>query len=98
MATRIWARGTNTTYSYNYAGDLSKIDYSDSTPYVTNTYDRRGRKATVICDGITTTDTYNDANQLLSEGYSGGLLAGFTVTSPTFARNGGFQIFWGASL
>src|SRR4029077_18319225 len=26
---RLWARGTNTTYSYNNAGDLSGIAYND---------------------------------------------------------------------
>ncbi len=47
LATRTWARGTNTTYAYNSAGDLSSVSYSDSTPGVTYTYDRRGRQATV---------------------------------------------------
>ncbi|NLH73941.1 MAG: hypothetical protein GX456_12875 [Verrucomicrobia bacterium] len=30
LATRVWKRGVTTTYSYNTAGDLQTIDYSDS--------------------------------------------------------------------
>ena len=49
LATRIWSRqdGTNalaTTYAYNDAGDITGIDYSDSTPDVTFTHDRLGRQ------------------------------------------------------
>lgn len=52
LASRTWARvnGTNslvTTYSYSTnSGDLSAIDYSDSTPDVSFTYDRLGRQKT----------------------------------------------------
>jgi len=31
LKTRVWARGISTTYTYNNAGDLSAIIYSDST-------------------------------------------------------------------
>ncbi|NLH72829.1 MAG: RHS repeat protein, partial [Verrucomicrobia bacterium] len=79
LATRVWKRGVTTTYSYNNAGDLQTIDYSDSTPDVSYTYDRRGRRLTAICNGITTTLTYNDANQPLTESYSGGTLAGLSM-------------------
>ncbi|MDD5679451.1 MAG: hypothetical protein PHW60_15895 [Kiritimatiellae bacterium] len=51
LATRVWSRnsGTNslvTTYSYSANGDLTAIDYSDSTPAVSFTYDRLGRQKT----------------------------------------------------
>ena len=51
LASRTWSRtnGTNallTTYSYNDAGDLTEIDYSDATPDVSFTYDRLGRQKT----------------------------------------------------
>jgi len=81
LATRLWARGTNTTYAYNNAGDLSSVTYNDSTPGVTYTYDRRGRPATTIRNSITTTFTYNDASQLLTEAYTGGTLNGLTITN-----------------
>ena len=32
LATRAWVRGVTTTYGYNSAGDVSTINYSDSTP------------------------------------------------------------------
>lgn len=48
MATRTWARGIVTTYSYDSAtGDLLSQTYSDSTPAVTHTYDRAGRVVSV---------------------------------------------------
>ena len=34
-----------TTYTYNLAGDMKHLDYSDSTPDVTLGYDSRGRVA-----------------------------------------------------
>jgi len=40
LKTRTWERGTVTTYGYNAAGDLTSIDYSDSTPDVAHTYYR----------------------------------------------------------
>ena len=73
------ARNGATTYTYNNAGDLQTIDYSDTTPDVSYTYDRRGRRLTAVCNGITTTWTYNDANQPLTESYSGGTLAGLSM-------------------
>ncbi|NLH71562.1 MAG: RHS repeat-associated core domain-containing protein [Verrucomicrobia bacterium] len=79
LATRVWKRGVTTTYSYNTAGDLQTIDYSDNTPDISYTYDRRGRRTTAVCNGITTTWTYNDANQPLTESYSGGTLASLSM-------------------
>jgi RHS repeat-associated protein len=81
LASRIWARGTNATYSYNTAGDLATVIYSDTTPGITNTYDRLGRKTSVVCGGTTTTFVYNWANDVLSESYSGGILNGVIVTN-----------------
>jgi hypothetical protein len=58
LATRTWARQTPlpgggggglpliTTYSYNPAGDLTGIDYSDGTPDVAFNLDRLGRQKT----------------------------------------------------
>ncbi|MEI6972892.1 MAG: RHS repeat-associated core domain-containing protein, partial [bacterium] len=48
LATRTWARGVTTTYSYtNTTGELIGIDYSDATPDVAFAYDRLGRHAGV---------------------------------------------------
>ncbi len=82
LLTRLWARGTNTTYSYDNAGSLSTVTYNDgSTPSLGYGYDRRGRQ-TAITNGATVCNlAYNDQNQVLSESYSGGPLNGLTVTN-----------------
>jgi RHS repeat-associated protein len=87
LATRNWVRLAGgqplaTTYAYDPAGSLTNVSYSDGiTPAVANTYDRLGRLSTVAYNGITDTLTYNLANQLLSESYSGGILNGLSVTN-----------------
>ena len=82
LLTRTWARGTNTTYSYNTAGDLATVSYNDGiTPSVTYTYDRLGRKSSVVCGAMTTSFVYDLANDVLSESYTGGILNGLTVTN-----------------
>ena len=75
MASRVWARGVTSTYTYNDAGDLSTVSYSDGTPTVTNAFNRQGRLAVVGVGTNKTELAYNDAGQLLSESHSGGLLS-----------------------
>ena len=48
---------------------------------MTYTFDRLGRQKTIIQASTTTTFTYNDASQLLTESYSGGTLNGLSVTN-----------------
>lgn len=66
-------------------GDLLKITYSTNdtvaTPSVTYDYDRLGRRSQVVFNGTTTTLTYNNAGQPLTEAHSGGTLGGFSVTA-----------------
>jgi RHS repeat-associated protein len=82
LASRLWARGTNTAYSYDNAGGLATVIYNDgSTPGVTNGYDRRGRLTTVSNGPTVCNLTYNDQNQALGESYSGGPLNGLTVSN-----------------
>ncbi|MEO7697896.1 MAG: RHS repeat-associated core domain-containing protein [Opitutus sp.] len=47
VATRTYARGVVTSYEYSLTGEQTKISYSDSTPTVIYTYDRRGGISTV---------------------------------------------------
>ncbi len=62
LSTRTWMRGVSTTYGYGAAGDLVTVNYSDSTPDVTNGYDRRGRAITIDEGGsVTTTRGYKDS-------------------------------------
>ncbi len=49
LESRTWARGVTTTYTYDIAGELSGVAYSDSTPALSYGYDRLGRLATVRC-------------------------------------------------
>jgi len=81
LASRSWVRGVATTYGYDAAGGLTNILYSDTTPSVTNNYDRLGRLSSVVCNGMTDTMTYNLANELLAETFSGGTLNGLAVTN-----------------
>jgi YD repeat-containing protein len=81
LASRTWARGITTTYGYNIAGDLATVVYSDTTPDVTNTYDRLGHPIQISGTNSTESLAYNLANELLSESYSGGLLNGLSVTN-----------------
>jgi RHS repeat-associated protein len=83
---RAWARMVGgqplvTTYKYDNAGGLTNVIYSDSTPGVTNVYDRLGRLSRASWTNITDTLTYNLANELLSESFSGGILNGLSVTN-----------------
>jgi RHS repeat-associated protein len=61
LATRLWARGITTTYVYApFSGELTHIDYSDGTPDIAYTYDRRGNIVSVADASGTrefTTDT-----------------------------------------
>jgi RHS repeat-associated protein len=57
------------------------VAYSDSTPAVGYDYDRRGRQTTVTMAGTTTSRTFDDANNLLTESYSGGSLGGVSITN-----------------
>jgi RHS repeat-associated protein len=82
LATRLWARGITTTYSYDTIGQSSGISYSDGvTPSVSYTYDRRGRQTVIVNGSTTCTHTYDDAGDLLTESYSGGPLNGISITN-----------------
>ena len=81
LASRAWARGTNTTYGYDTAGNLTKVNYSDSTPGLAYTRDRLGRQTAITCGSTTTSFAYDLANDVLSESYSGGTLGGLKVTN-----------------
>lgn len=100
LLTRSWARGVTTTYGYNDAGDLTSVDYSDSTPDVTYGYDRRGRQKTVNVGGsLNTTRVYSDAGLLLGEAYASGPLSGLRITNQfdELLRRTNFVLFNGST-
>jgi RHS repeat-associated protein len=76
---RVWARGTTTTYTTNSSGDIAVIDYSDATPDVTYLYDRLGRRRSVSDGAGNHVIVYDQANNILNETNTSGLLTGFGV-------------------
>ena len=73
MKTRTWADNRITTYNYDPAtGELLNIDYPDGTADVTFTYDRLGRKDTVVDGTGTRTFRYTENTlQLWAEEMTG---------------------------
>ncbi len=62
-ATQAAGDGT-TSYAYDRAGRLTSIDYSDSTPDVTFTYDSVGNRTQMTDGGGTQSYTYDSVNRL----------------------------------
>ncbi|MBI3871290.1 MAG: RHS repeat-associated core domain-containing protein [Verrucomicrobia bacterium] len=88
LKARAWVRGITTTYVTNSIGEVVTIDYSDSTPDVSFTFDRLGRKTTLSQGGNTNEFLYNDAGQVISEKSTAGTLSGLALTNTydTFLR------------
>jgi len=57
--TRAWARGKTTTYAYGNLGQLTNVDYSDSTPGITLIHDRLGRILSASSSASTSTFHYD---------------------------------------
>ena len=79
LLTRTWARGVQTNYAYNAAGEPTGTTYSDGTPAVTIAYDRLGRPKTRNDAAGLCTWTYHASGQLQDEVYASGLLGGLSV-------------------
>ncbi len=67
-----------TTYNYT-TGDLTGIDYSDTTPDVTYGYNRRGLRETVTDASGTRNIAYNVVGEIATETYTAGLMNGLSV-------------------
>jgi RHS repeat-associated protein len=98
-----------TTYTYgfndpsanNEHGDLIFTTYTNdpaSTPAITNSYDRLGRIASVVQNGITNIFAYNNLNQVLSETNRSGILKGLGITNTydSLLRRTSLQVVTGA--
>ncbi|WP_217699037.1 RHS repeat-associated core domain-containing protein [Prosthecobacter debontii] len=81
LDTRTWggAGGGVTDYAYDTAGRTTGIDYSDSTPDVSATYDRAGRLST-LTDAAGSHTFAHEANGDVVETVTSGLLNGLTLT------------------
>ncbi len=72
---------TNGIFSI-FADSLTNVSYGDGiTASVTNTYDRRGRLIQVGTSGSVVQNSYNDADELLAESFTSGVLAGLATTN-----------------
>ena len=59
LATRTWARGVTTSYTYDAWDNLTATTYSDGTPSVTFAYDALGRRTSVTDAKGTTAFSYD---------------------------------------
>jgi RHS repeat-associated protein len=106
--TRTWARpGQNAgsavkaTYTYEPdTGEVTLIDYSDTTPDVTFEYDRGGRQKTITDAAGTHTRTFTAWGELLTDSVSGGLLNGVKVEAgyDGLLRRASLQVNVGAGV
>jgi RHS repeat-associated protein len=106
LATRTWARGVVTTYTYA-AGQLVHTNYSDTTPDVTVAYDSFGRQTNVTNGVATTTYVYDGTTLALdTETISYDLNAASTPdftrvidrSQDTLERDNGWQLKNGATI
>ena len=67
LATRTWARGIVTTYSYDDNGSLTNTVYSDGTPTISLAYNRAGRQIQAIDAAGVTTFAYDDFGAVTNE-------------------------------
>jgi RHS repeat-associated protein len=81
LYTRTWARGTTTTNTYDNAGELKTVVYSDGTPALTNFYDNLARLTSAANVVMTDTLAYDLVGDLLTESFSGGPLNGLCVSN-----------------
>jgi RHS repeat-associated protein len=85
LSVRTWDRldGANpltTTYSYSAAtGDLTAVDYSDSTADISYSYNRRGQRTQITDASGTRTVSYTGAGQIDEEAYTAGALSGIEI-------------------
>ncbi|WP_339132894.1 MAG: RHS repeat-associated core domain-containing protein [Candidatus Electrothrix sp. GW3-4] len=98
LHTRIWARNSAslvTTYSYDpNNGELTGIDYSDTTPDIGFTYNRTGQRSTVTDAVGSRSFTYNTALQPETETLTGLISRTITRSYDTTTvpgRNTGFN-------
>ena len=93
LATRTWARGIVTTYSYDDNGSLTNTVYSDGTPTISLAYNRAGRQIQAIDAAGVTTFAYDDFGAVTNETVVG--VAGTNTIErfyDTFGRDSGYAL------
>ena len=102
-ATRVWARGVTTTYSYtNTTGELIGTSYSDGTPGVTLAYDRLGRIESVKDVVGTRTFAYTaalvpESETILSQAPFPGVTGKVSRLYDGYGRSAGYTLALGAT-
>ncbi|MEI6809845.1 MAG: RHS repeat-associated core domain-containing protein, partial [bacterium] len=89
LATRTWARGVVTTYSWDSLGQMTNIDYSSSAPNVSFAFNRIGQQTTITDGTGSRAFTYNDQLQLAAETNA---LAGIQRGYDSLGRSSGFSL------
>ena len=104
LATRTWARGVVTTYSYDpNTAEQTGISYSDGTPSLTYTFDRLGHGSSVVqaYSGFTLSTglQYNIPGKMTQESFDSSYFAGRQLTyqldttnAGTLGRTIGYQV------
>ena len=92
LATRTWARGVVTTYSYDGWNNLTNTAYSDGTPSITFVYDALGRQISATDAVGTTTTTYDDFGEVASESVSGLYSRTLSHVRDDFGRDLGYNL------
>lgn len=93
LATRTWARGIVTTYSYDDNGSLTNIVYSDGTPTISLAYNRAGQQTRAEDAAGITTFLYDDFGAVTNETVAG--VAGTNTIErfyDSFGRNAGYAL------
>lgn len=67
LESRAWARGVETRYGYDAAGELAEVRYSDATPDVDYVRDRRGRVVEVRDGAGVWTQVYTHDGHMVSQ-------------------------------
>ena len=96
LATRTWARGIVTTYSYDDNGSLTNTVYSDGTPTISLAYNRVGRQIQAIDAAGVTTFAYDDFGAVTNETVVG--VAGANTIErfyDNFGRDAGYALSFG---
>jgi hypothetical protein len=99
LKTRIWARTDannnplTTTYTYTVQDQLANIDYSDTTPGVTYTYNVLGQRTAVTDGSGTRTYAYDPVSLALTqEVFTGTVNGTLRRTYDTYARPTGYVL------
>ena len=93
LATRTWARGIVTTYSYDDNGSLTNTVYSDGTPTISLAYNRAGRQVRAEDAAGVTTFAYDDFGAVTNETVIG--VAGTNTIErfyDNFGRDAGYAL------